>query len=64
MPAWAQGGSCAIEIADLIGSDGPPNLAEAMSGAPDDPGDPARNWAGEDEESCQNSGDPAMAVRL
>jgi hypothetical protein len=64
MPAWALGSSCAIEIADLIGSDGPPNLAEAMGGAPDDPGSPARNRAGEDEESCQKSGDLALAVRL
>jgi hypothetical protein len=64
MPAWALGSSCAVEIADLIGSDSPPNLAEAMGGAPDDPGGLARNWTGEDEESCQKGGDLAMAVRL
>jgi hypothetical protein len=63
IPAWAQGGSCTTEIADLIGSDGPPNLAETISGL-DDPVVPARAWAVEDEKSCEIRGDPAMAVRL
>jgi hypothetical protein len=64
MPVWAEGSSCAIQIADLTGIGHLPGLAKARSDVLNDRGTPTHAGAEEDEEDCRRRGDQVMAVRL